>query len=193
MGRDDIDMEVLKSVNRMSTECNIMYHGTYSNLIITISNRANHPYLDARPDFSVQSSDYRMEVVTSAAFNHINTFIHPQATIIDHSGDEEPFMFKGLKARALALGRALIELPKDSEQKLMWITRLDSMSLSGKLLVLIYDNSAHKVASLEQSHHGYCDSRPASSFWITDKAAGVAHQGRLLWLYSSSIDNRATP
>ncbi|EPE34847.1 hypothetical protein GLAREA_10542 [Glarea lozoyensis ATCC 20868] len=111
IGRDIIDMEVLKSVNSIGKECKIMYH-------------------DARADFSQQSSDYRMEVVTSAGYNHINNFVHPQATIIDGSGDEEPFMFKGLKLRALALGKTLIELPKDSEQNLMWLTRLDSTSLS---------------------------------------------------------------
>jgi hypothetical protein len=138
IGRDDIDMQVLKTVNRIGEECNIRYHGMYSSHAMAILNKANHRFIDARPDFSLQSSDYRMEVVTSAGYNHINTFIHPQATIIDGSGDEEPFMFKGLKTRALALGRTLIELPKDSEQNLMWLTRLDSMSLSGMITVLVF-------------------------------------------------------
>jgi hypothetical protein len=138
MGRDDIDMQVLKSVNRIGEECNIRYHGTYGSHATPDLDKANRRYTDARPDFSVQSSDYRMEVVTSAAFNHINTFVHPQATVIDGSGDEEAFMFKGLKARALALGRTLIELPKDSEQKLMWLTRLDSKSLSGMITDLLF-------------------------------------------------------
>ena len=72
-----------------------------------------------------------MEVSAFAAFNHINTFVHPQATFIDGSGEEEPFFSKGLKNRAVSLGRTVIELPSDAEQSLMWVTLLDSASLSG--------------------------------------------------------------
>ena len=112
MGRDDIAMDILKSVNGVSKECKIIYH-------------------DARPDFSVHSTDYRMEVSCAAAFNHINTFVHPQATFIDASGEEEIFM-KGLEKRANTLGRTVIELPENAEQTLMWTTLLDSSSLSCK-------------------------------------------------------------
>lgn len=73
-----------------------------------------------------------MEVSVSAAFNHINNFIHPQATIIDVSGEEEAWFSKGIKGRALTLGRTIIELPENSEQNLMWLTLLDSSSLSGE-------------------------------------------------------------
>jgi hypothetical protein len=72
-----------------------------------------------------------MEVSTSAGFNHINTFVHPQATLIDGSGEEELFFLKGLRNRASSLGRTVIELPDNSEQYLMWVTLLDSASLSG--------------------------------------------------------------
>jgi hypothetical protein len=113
MGRDDISMDILKSVNGVTKECKIIYH-------------------DARPDYSVQSTDYRMEVSCSAGFNHINTFVHPQATFIDASGAEEQFLAKGLKDRANSLGRTVIDLPENSEQNMMWTTLLDSSSLSGK-------------------------------------------------------------
>jgi hypothetical protein len=72
-----------------------------------------------------------MEVSTFAGFNHINTFVHPQATFIDGSAEEEPFFLKGLKNRASSLGRTVIELPNNAEQYLMWVTLLDSASLSG--------------------------------------------------------------
>lgn len=111
MGRDDISMDILKSVNGITKECKIMFH-------------------DARPDFSVHSTDFRMEVSASAGFNHINTFVHPQATFIDGSGEEELFFLKGLKNRANSLGKTVIELPENSEQNLMWTTLLDSASLS---------------------------------------------------------------
>lgn len=94
--------------------------------------------IDARPDFSLQSSDYRMQVSASAGFNHINTYVHPQATFIDNSGEEEPFMFSGLKTRAMSLSRTVIELPANSEENLMWLTMLDSASLSGKLSHVIF-------------------------------------------------------
>lgn len=87
---------------------------------------------DARPDFSATSSDFRMEVSSSAALNHINNFIKPKAALIDGSGEEEPFLLKGLKARAISLQKTVIELPESAEQNLMWITLLDSSSLSGK-------------------------------------------------------------
>lgn len=74
-----------------------------------------------------------MEVSASAAFNHINTFVHPQATIIDGSGDEELWFSKGVTDRAITLGRTIIELPSNAEQNLMWLTHLDSASLSGGL------------------------------------------------------------
>lgn len=73
-----------------------------------------------------------MEVSSSAGFNHINTFVHPQATFIDGSGEEELFFLKGLKGRASSLGRTVIELPGNAEQNLMWTTLLDSASLSGE-------------------------------------------------------------
>lgn len=74
-----------------------------------------------------------MEVSSFAGFNHINTFVHPQATFIDGSGEEESFFSKGLKTRAASLGRTVIELPDNAEQYLMWVTLLDSASLSGML------------------------------------------------------------
>lgn len=73
-----------------------------------------------------------MEVSTSAAFNHINTFVHPQATFIDASGEEEIWAVKAIHERASMLGRTIIDLPANSEQNLMWLTLLDSASLSGE-------------------------------------------------------------
>ncbi len=72
-----------------------------------------------------------MEVSSAAAFNHINTFVHPQATFVDASGEEEVWFSNGLKQRAVTLGRTVIGLPENAEQTLMWITLLDSTSLSG--------------------------------------------------------------
>lgn len=73
-----------------------------------------------------------MEVSCSAAFNHINTYISPQATFVDVSGQEDQYLLTGLKERAMSLGRTVIEMPENAEQNLMWTTLLDSASLSGR-------------------------------------------------------------
>lgn len=99
--------------------------------------------IDARPDFSVQSSDFRMEVSFGAVMNHINNFMHPQAILVDGSETEEMMFLKIVREKTSALGRVLIELPANPEQSLTWITRLDSASLSG-----MWQSSVHIHAKL---------------------------------------------
>lgn len=91
---------------------------------------------DGRPDFLIESSDYRMEVSQSACLGHITNFMHPQAVIIDNSGVEDAFFLKAFKERAPALARTLIELPVNVDESLRWIARLDSASLKGIFLAL---------------------------------------------------------
>ncbi len=135
MGRSDISMEILESVNGIGKDCGIVFHG--KNHRINVERNSHSLVVDARPDFAVNSSDWRMEVSSAAAFKHINDFVHPQATFIDASGEEEIWFLKGLKERASNLGRTVIELPESSEQNLMWITLLYSSSLSGKSILKI--------------------------------------------------------
>ncbi|KAG9248134.1 hypothetical protein BJ878DRAFT_433999 [Calycina marina] len=111
MGRDDISIDILKDVNRVTTECKIIFH-------------------DARPDLGPVSTDFRMRVSVSAGFGHVHKFIHPQATIIDSSGEEDDFFILGLKHRAGILGSTIIELPGNAEQNMLWLTMLDSASLN---------------------------------------------------------------
>ena len=70
-----------------------------------------------------------MEVSCSAGFGHINYYMHPQAVIIDNSGNEDDYFIKGLRGQANILGKTLIELPENAEQNVRWITRLDGSSL----------------------------------------------------------------
>jgi hypothetical protein len=72
-----------------------------------------------------------MEVSSSAALNHINSYVHPQATFMDGSGEEELFFLRGVKDRAVRIGLTIIELPENAEKSLMWITLLNSASLKG--------------------------------------------------------------
>jgi hypothetical protein len=127
LGRDDISMDILRSINGITKECKIIFHGMFER---SYNSRGFNFCVDGRPDFSIHSTDFRMEVAVSAAFNHINTFVHPQATFVDDSGEEEIWFLKGIKDRAGAAGRTVIDLPENAEQNLMWITMLDSVSLS---------------------------------------------------------------
>lgn len=111
MGRDNLDIDEIKTVNGVDEECNLNWH-------------------DARPDFSPWSSDFRMEVSVSAALGYIQTFMHPQVIIIDDASREDGFFTKAIRAKAMEIGRSVIELPKDASENLMWITRLDSGSLA---------------------------------------------------------------
>ena len=63
---------------------------------------------------------------------HIQTFIHPQVIITDHESREDSFFIKAVRAKAVGIGKSVIELPLAAAENLMWITRLDSGSLAGE-------------------------------------------------------------
>ncbi|KAL9585079.1 MAG: hypothetical protein Q9212_001743 [Teloschistes hypoglaucus] len=118
IGRDDLEMDEIKLLNGVDDECNVNWH-------------------DARPDFSMWSSDYRMEVTVAAGLGHIQTFMHPQVVIVDDPSREDGFFTKAMRSKTLELGRSLIELTIDATENSMWITRLDSASLAGSLVRLL--------------------------------------------------------
>ncbi|SLM40275.1 hypothetical protein LPUS_11022 [Lasallia pustulata] len=149
MGREDLPIDALKEVNQVTEECNIHWH-------------------DARPDYSAWSTDLRMEVSVGASLGHIHNFMHPQVIITDDLSKENPFFVKAIRAKAKEIGRAIIELPADAAENLMWITRLDSASLqawnNAYIDILIHapvDSSGSLIRllrSIEQAH--YFGSRP---------------------------------
>ena len=112
MGRDSMAISEIQEVNGIKQEdCNIYWH-------------------DARPDFSEWSTDYRMESSVAASLEHIQTFIHPQVILIDDAKREERFFVTAIREKAQELFKPLIELPSSAMDNLMWITRLDSVSLA---------------------------------------------------------------
>lgn len=131
MGREDLPIEVLREVNRVAEDCNIHWHGM--NPFNQVTNcHCLHLYADARPDYSAWSTDFRMEISVGASLGHIHRFVHPQVIITDDPGKENQFFVKAIRAKAKEIGRAVIELPADAGENLMWITRLDSGSLQGE-------------------------------------------------------------
>ena len=111
MGRDDMEIQEIKQLNGAEEDCNINWH-------------------DARPDFSRYSSDFRMEVSVTASMEHIQTFVHPQIIIMDDPTREDAFFVDALRSKVMDLGKAIIELPRDAAETMMWMTRLDSGSLA---------------------------------------------------------------
>ncbi|KAL8750560.1 MAG: hypothetical protein Q9184_006387, partial [Pyrenodesmia sp. 2 TL-2023] len=134
MGRDDLKVDEIKILNGVDEQCNVHWH-------------------DARPDYSLWSSDFRMEVSVSAALGHIQGFMHPQVVITNDPSREDAFFTRAIRARAFELGKTVIELPTDASENLMWIARLDSGSLAGKVLFIESPQfSAHNVLAWQTTY-----------------------------------------
>lgn len=112
MGRSDVDIQRLQQINGIDDSCHIIFH-------------------DARPDFAPISDIDRLERSVARGLYHINTYMHPQAVIISLEL-EETFFLKAIRdaAAGLDLAKNLIELPANAEDRLAWMTKLDSSSLS---------------------------------------------------------------
>ncbi|KAI9889529.1 MAG: hypothetical protein M1814_005223 [Vezdaea aestivalis] len=109
-GRDPMTWDDLLAANSIEDDCRMFLH-------------------DARPDFALYSTDLRMEVSVGSMMKHVEESMHPQALIIDDSGNEEPFFTKALRRKATEMEKTLIELPENASESMMWFTRLDSGSL----------------------------------------------------------------
>jgi hypothetical protein len=110
-GRDDMPIETLLEINGVDLEkCPATWH-------------------DARPDYTEYSSDARAQSAVTGAMSHINSFLHPQVTIMDDSLSEEAFFVRGMRKKTEVYGMPLIEVPKNKLDNFMWITRLDAGSL----------------------------------------------------------------
>lgn len=111
MGREDIPVEDLLEINGIDkAKCPATWH-------------------DARPDYMEYSSDTRAELGVQGAMMHINSFLHPQAVIMDDSLTEDMFFIRGIRAKSTALKIPVIEVPKNRVNDFYWITRLDAGSL----------------------------------------------------------------
>ncbi|KAK3948451.1 hypothetical protein QBC32DRAFT_381371 [Pseudoneurospora amorphoporcata] len=111
MSRSDIDMEELQAINGIDQSCQIIFH-------------------DARLDKSTESTKTRLSKGVSRAFHHIQTYMHPQAVLVDASGEEEEYFLVAARAQASEEGFPVIELPEGAQKRLGWMTKLDSASLA---------------------------------------------------------------
>ena len=93
-----------------------------------------------------------MEVSVASALGHIRTFMHPQVHIIDGSGKEESVFIKGIRSHGYNSGKPVIELPPDAAKNLMWMTRLDTGSLSGKSETKIFPSSKLNLVAWHKTY-----------------------------------------
>ena len=68
---------------------------------------------------------------------HIEAFMHPQAVLIDGSGQEDPLFLRALREKLVQVQKPLIEMPNDVAERFMWITRLDYGSLRGEFAQVV--------------------------------------------------------
>jgi hypothetical protein len=68
--------------------------------------------------------------------DHINSYVHPQAVIVDASAVENDYFLKAIRMQARGMGVSVIDLPQGSQKHLNYLTKLDSSSLSGKATLL---------------------------------------------------------
>lgn len=112
LGREAMSLEDVLDVNGIDTKtCTVFFH-------------------DGRPDYSEYSTDIRAEISVAGAMNHIDKFMHPQVIITDDSAVEDVFFVRGMRSKAKALERPIIEVPKGKYEDLLWMSRLDSGSLA---------------------------------------------------------------
>ncbi|KAI8953679.1 hypothetical protein F4801DRAFT_105149 [Xylaria longipes] len=159
LGGSNVDMEHLMEINGIDKTCVVIFH-------------------DARPDYGGISTDARLEKAVLRGFYHINTYMHPQAIILDGSNDEDAYFTRGLKQHVKIFKTTMIELPRWASKSLSWITKLDSAALrmwnkvkidisiqatpksSGSLIKLLrslnaadYTSSAIPHITIELPHH----------------------------------------
>lgn len=68
---------------------------------------------------------------THAIIVYLETYIHPQAVIVDATETEETTFLEALHAYFEKSDQSIIELPHNGAQRLGWLAKLDSASLSG--------------------------------------------------------------
>ena len=64
--------------------------------------------------------------------DHIHSYMHPQAVIVDASAIEDNYFLEAIRMQAKGMGVPVIELPQDSQKHLAYMTKLDSSALGGK-------------------------------------------------------------
>jgi hypothetical protein len=112
LARSELSLDEIQDINGVDKEgCKVFWH-------------------DGRPDFPRYSSDFRAEAAVAAVLDHIDVFMHPQVVITDDSMVEDAWFTRQLRIKAKQYDWPVIELPKDKQDRLKWITRLETRALA---------------------------------------------------------------
>ncbi|KAK3318539.1 hypothetical protein B0H66DRAFT_603121 [Apodospora peruviana] len=111
MSKSEISMDELRAVNGVDDSCEIIFH-------------------DARPSRSASSTESRLRNAVGRAMYHINSYMHPQAVLVDGSSTEQAYFLEAMRSQSPTLGFPVIELPSNSLKHLGWMAKLDSSSLA---------------------------------------------------------------
>ncbi|KAK0620384.1 hypothetical protein B0T14DRAFT_567135 [Immersiella caudata] len=111
MSRSDIPIDQLREVNGIDDSCHLIFH-------------------DARPNHPITSTEDRFQRAVMRGFYHINSYMHPQAVMVDSSENESELFLEAARVQLRSMKIPLIELPSNGPSKLTWLTKLDSASLA---------------------------------------------------------------
>ncbi|KAF4432071.1 hypothetical protein F53441_13868 [Fusarium austroafricanum] len=111
MSRNEIPIKELLEINGVDESCKLYVH-------------------DARIDYASTSSELRLKLAAIRAFFYFESFMHPQAIIVDSTHTEEEYFLQAIRDQISATRSALIELPDKPETRLAWISKLDSSALA---------------------------------------------------------------
>ncbi|KAG5980877.1 hypothetical protein E4U55_003546 [Claviceps digitariae] len=111
MGVADVSIKDLLKLNGVDKECQLLAH-------------------DARPDHSDTSTENRLQKAVTKALNLINSYMHPQALIVDSTSAEDNYFLASVRAYIRSTSATLIELPDCPSKRLAWMSKLDSSALS---------------------------------------------------------------
>ncbi|KAI1265592.1 hypothetical protein F5Y18DRAFT_426683 [Xylariaceae sp. FL1019] len=110
LGRSNIPFEQLQRINGIDKTCPVIFH-------------------DARPNLATASTEIRLENSVFRGMHHINTYMHPQAMIVDDLAEEDGYFTRGIKRHLITFKTTLIEWPSKAARSLSWIAKLDSAAL----------------------------------------------------------------
>lgn len=112
MGREDLSLDEVQSLNGLDKDdCAVTWH-------------------DARSDYSEYSTDSRLEAAVAGAMKHINDYMRPRAIIVDHHSAEDASFIRAMTRKSKDLWHPMIEIPANRHEEFLWISQLDSGSLS---------------------------------------------------------------
>ncbi|SPN98573.1 uncharacterized protein DNG_01619 [Cephalotrichum gorgonifer] len=111
MNRNEMPISQLKKIHGIDDSCGVTFH-------------------DARPDSPSESTDVRVRVAAERALHYLASYLNPHAVIVDGANVEYPFFLAGIRSQAEVSELSVIELPENGPERLGWLARLDSSSLS---------------------------------------------------------------